>query len=151
MNYTPVVAPLLARTHAGELRMVSLLGRLASDPNQETEIRHVSRELAQWSQDSVDQLSATAESFGVRLPGDKGPDLRPPGDDDPSSLQDLRIVFLLASDNSLGWEMLAQIAQVAKNPDVLNLAEARHEYNLRQLRWANTMIKTLSPQVLTSR
>jgi hypothetical protein len=45
--------------------------------------------------------------------------------------------------------MLAQVAQAAKDTDLLDLAAACHPQTLRQLRWTNTMIKTLSPQLLT--
>jgi hypothetical protein len=46
--------------------------------------------------------------------------------------------------------MLAQIAQAQHERELLTLTEACHPQNLRQLRWANTMIKTQSPQILAS-
>jgi hypothetical protein len=65
-------------------------------------------------------------------------------------LDDLRRLYLAASENSLYWEMLAQLAQATKDDRLLELASACHPQTLRQIRWANTMIKTLSPQALTS-
>jgi hypothetical protein len=44
--------------------------------------------------------------------------------------------------------MLAQHAQAAHERDVLALAGRCHPQTMRQIRWTNTMIKTLSPQVL---
>jgi hypothetical protein len=53
-------------------------------------------------------------------------------------------------DRSAAWEMLAQAAQAAKNTELLELTSDCHPETLRQVRWANTMIKNLSPQILTS-
>lgn len=65
-------------------------------------------------------------------------------------LEDLRTLYLLGSDTSLGWEMLAQLAQATHRSDVLQLASDCHPQTLRQLRWANTMLNALCPQTLTS-
>jgi hypothetical protein len=65
-------------------------------------------------------------------------------------LRDLREVHLAAAHNSLHWEMLAQVAQASKDTRLLALASSCHPQTLRQMRWTNTMIKDLSPQVLTS-
>ncbi|MCW2596746.1 MAG: molybdopterin dinucleotide binding protein [Jatrophihabitans sp.] len=65
-------------------------------------------------------------------------------------LHDLSDLYLQASDNMLGWEMLAQNAQAHHERELLTLTEVCHPQNLRQFRWANTMIKTQSPQILAS-
>ncbi|MFI5966212.1 hypothetical protein ACIA8J_29120 [Streptomyces asoensis] len=65
-------------------------------------------------------------------------------------LRDLRDLHLAATENSLYWEMLAQAAQAGRDDALLALASSCHPQTLRQLRWSNTMIKTLSPQILTS-
>jgi hypothetical protein len=46
--------------------------------------------------------------------------------------------------------MLAQAAQATRDERLLGLATACHPQTLRQMRWTNTMIKELSPQLLTS-
>jgi hypothetical protein len=46
--------------------------------------------------------------------------------------------------------MLAQAAQATRDDELLALASACHPQTLRQMRWTNTMIKNLSPQVLSS-
>ncbi|WP_408059088.1 hypothetical protein [Streptomyces canus] len=65
-------------------------------------------------------------------------------------LRDLRALHLAATENSLHWEMLAQTAQATRDERLLELASACHPQTLRQMRWTNTLIKQLSPQVLTS-
>lgn len=46
--------------------------------------------------------------------------------------------------------MLAQAAQASGDTELLHLASGCHPQTLRQMRWTNTMIKNLSPQILTS-
>ena len=65
-------------------------------------------------------------------------------------LRDLRNLHLAATENSLLWEMLAQAAQATNDDKLLALASACHPQTLRQMRWTNAMIKTLSPQILSS-
>ncbi|MGH3669337.1 MAG: hypothetical protein ACRDSH_01690 [Pseudonocardiaceae bacterium] len=65
-------------------------------------------------------------------------------------LADLRHLHLVAAGVSLDWELLAQGAQAAHDPTLLALASRCHPQSLRQMRWANAMLKVLSPQVLVS-
>lgn len=71
-------------------------------------------------------------------------------------LRDLRYLHLAATENSPDREMLDQAAQAAQavpagRDDALRaLASSRHPQTLRQPRWSNTMIKNLSPQILTA-
>ncbi|MFD3619617.1 hypothetical protein ACFWWT_31150 [Streptomyces sp. NPDC058676] len=65
-------------------------------------------------------------------------------------LYDLRELHLAATRNSLHWEMLAQAAQATSDDRLLGLAGSWHPRTLRQMRWTNTMIKELSPQLLAS-
>lgn len=46
--------------------------------------------------------------------------------------------------------MLAQAAQATRDERLLSLVSACHPQTLRQLRWSNTLVKQLSPQLLTS-
>ncbi|MGW3377307.1 hypothetical protein [Streptomyces hydrogenans] len=48
------------------------------------------------------------------------------------------------------WEMLAQVARATRDDRALDLASDCRPRTLRQIRWTNTMIKTLSPQALSS-
>ena len=65
-------------------------------------------------------------------------------------LADLRHLHRVAAGVSLDWELLAQGAQAAKDAELLALAQQCHPQSLRQMRWANAMLKMLSPQVLAS-
>lgn len=46
--------------------------------------------------------------------------------------------------------MLAQHAQAAHETHLLDLASLCHPQTLRQFAWANSMLKTSSPQALAS-
>ncbi|MFF9000502.1 hypothetical protein [Streptomyces achromogenes] len=151
--------------HHGERHLARQLTAVAERHRTDHEIHHVALDLAGWSREHARRLSDTADRHGLNLrdfPGTPLPHLlsalrektaeamvhRPePG---LLLLRDLRELHLGAAENSVHWEMLAQAAQAMKDDDLLGLASACHPATLRQMRWTNTMIKTLAPQVLTS-
>jgi hypothetical protein len=152
----------LRRVHAGEQDVVGQLARIAERHRAEPEVHHVSRDLARWSRANLAALADAADQYGVRL--DPEPDepgavrhaldalaARTPGRAASLAvLEDLRDLYLAASEASLAWEMLAQHAQARRERDLLELVSRCHPQTLRQIRWANTMIKTLCPQALAS-
>lgn len=127
----------------------------------EPEIHHTAADLAGWSQDHLRELDELAPRFGAgggrgrrtlwsRLPRARRlreAASRPP---DPGLrlLRDLRRLHQLAAGVSVDWELLAQGAQAAREPELLELAAHCHPGTLRQLRWTNAMLKALSPQIL---
>jgi hypothetical protein len=158
------IGPTLGELHDGERRLALELRRISDRHHTEHEVYHVARDLERWSREHVRLLADAAGRYGLGLRAephepshplsairDKAADAlgrRPePG---LLLLRDLRTVYLMASDNSLSWEMLAQAAQATRDSELLSVVTACHPQTLRQVRWANTLIKTLSPQVLTS-
>jgi hypothetical protein len=154
----------LRRIHHGENEAAKELLRMAERHRVEHEVHHVARDLASWSQEHVTLLAERAVHFDLEL--DDHADTpygitsqlretlanaigrRPqPG---LLLLEDLRHLYLRASENSLAWEMLAQVAQAKHERELLTLTQECHPQTLRQIRWANTMIKTQTPQVLAS-
>ncbi|CAL9655553.1 hypothetical protein [Streptomyces sp. NPDC090994] len=153
--------------HHGEGRLAHDLKAVADRHRTEHEVRHVALDLAAWSREHVRRLTAAGAAYGLDLDG--------PMDGDESEddgvfatlrrkmseavghrpepglllLRDLRDLHLAAAENSLYWEMLAQAAQASKDTGLLAVVSGCHPETLRQLRWTNTLIKTLSPQVLT--
>jgi len=65
-------------------------------------------------------------------------------------LRDLRKLYVLASEASIDWVILGQGAQAAKDRELLQATKDCHPDTLRTLKWALTMTKHVSPQVLTS-
>lgn len=65
-------------------------------------------------------------------------------------LRDLRDLHSAAGANSLYWEMLTGLAKATRDDRLLDLANACHPETVRQVTWTKSMIKVLSPQVLTS-
>jgi hypothetical protein len=65
-------------------------------------------------------------------------------------LRDLRALYTLASEASINWVILGQGAQAAKDAELLQATKDCHPDTLRTLKWTNTMIKVVSPQVLAS-
>ncbi len=159
------IALILRAVHHGEKHVAKELITVAERHRTDHEVHHVATDLAHWSREHVQRLADTAHHYGLNLSA-------PP--ETPSSgvrstlrektaeamghrpepglllLRDLRELHLGATGNSLYWEMLAQAAQATKDDRLLALASACHPRTLRQMRWTNTMIKILSPQILTS-
>jgi hypothetical protein len=152
----------LRRVHQGENDMVNHLVRLSEKHSSEHEIHHVATDLAGWSRLNLAALAEAARGYDVDL--DRDPDepgfvrrlvdsaaAHTPGKvAGLALLEDLRDVYLVGSETSLAWEMLAQHAQARRERDLLQLTSRCHPQTLRQIRWVNTMIKTLSPQALSS-
>ncbi len=151
------------RVHDDETVLAAQLVQLGDQHCSEHEIYHVARDLLAWSQDNLARIVDTAARYEVRLSSTPGLEaahkygqlLDPMRDRQPSAaglglLEDLRTCYLLASGCSLSWELLAQYAQARRETDILALAGYCHPRTLRQMRWANTMLKTQSPQALTN-
>ncbi|MFC8491538.1 hypothetical protein ACFUJU_12190 [Streptomyces sp. NPDC057235] len=157
---------LILRTlHHGERDLVDDLTALSERHRTEHEIHHVATDVAAWSREHVQRLADIAIHYDLDLDGP--PDgsshglfatLRKKASERGGShpepglllLRDLREVHLAATYNSLHWEMLAQAAQALKDARLLTLASSCHPQTLRQMHWTNTLLKALSPQVLTS-
>ncbi|MFB8170282.1 hypothetical protein [Kitasatospora purpeofusca] len=154
----------LRALHDGERRMEHDLLAAADRHRAEHKVHHVATDVARWSHEHIERLVRAAPHYGLDLPGpnDQGPGLwaaarektaQAPGrypEAGLALLHDLRDLHLAATENSLNWEMLAQAAQATGDSRLLDLATACHPQTLRQIRWTNTMIKTLAPQLLTS-
>ncbi|MFC7881976.1 hypothetical protein ACFUVV_08900 [Streptomyces sp. NPDC057376] len=155
----------LRTLHRGERHLAHDLVTVAERHRTEHEVHHVATDLAGWSREHVRRLAEVAADHDVKLgdPPDTSPEglfatLRKKASEavvhrpEPGLLllRDLRELHVAAAENSLHWEMLAQAAQAARNSGLLGLASACHPQTLRQMRWTNTMIKNLSPQVLNS-
>jgi hypothetical protein len=151
----------LRRLHNGENALGRQLLEIAARHCTDHEVHHVARDLADWSRANLREIAQVAAEHGLRLDDEADEPNRLSALTEALSsmlgrrpepglmlLEDLRDLYLMASENSLAWEMLAQHAQAARERDVLALAGRCHPQTLRQIRWTNTMIKTLSPQVL---
>ncbi|MER7951924.1 hypothetical protein ABTY59_31480 [Streptomyces sp. NPDC096079] len=151
----------LRTLYEGERHLIGALADLATRHRAEHEVHHVAADVSRWSEDHVERLREAAARHGLYL--DKGQDTRvaafgPGHPATPSTppepglllLRDLREVHVAATRNSLHWEMLAQVAQASRDSELLSLASSCISRTLRQMRWTDTMIKNLSPQVLTA-
>jgi hypothetical protein len=127
----------------------------------EHEVYHVTRDLAAWSNEHLSLISAEAGRRGLDLDDDAvGPSPLSAVREKVSELvgrrpepgllllRDLRRIHLDCVGLSVDWELLAQTAQGLKDDSLLGLAQRCHPDTLRQARWANSMIKVMSPQIM---
>jgi hypothetical protein len=150
----------LRRLHDDETALTVHLTTMREQHRSEHEIYHAARDLVAWSHDNLAQIVETAAKYQTHLNAQSMDETsRPPDpalaavDVQPAGLRlldGLRTTYLLASGTSLSWELLAQYAQARRESDILDLAGRCHPRTLRQIRWANTMLKTQSPQALIS-
>ncbi|MEU4345904.1 hypothetical protein [Streptomyces sp. NPDC023838] len=155
----------LRALHHGERDLERELLAAADRHRTDHEFHHVATDVARWSHEHAARLADVARHHGLELsapPDDPSPAalgaLREKGTEalggrpEPGLLllHDLRHLHLAAASNSLYWEMLAQAAQATRDERLLGLATSCHPQTLRQMRWTNTMLKEVSPQLLTS-
>lgn len=159
----------LRELHAGESDLVELLHNVASRHATDPEVRYGATDIARWSQDHhVRRIAETGERFGLALGADTGGGSgggsgvmenlrektakalgrRP----EPALLllRDLRDVHLATTRNLLDWEVLAQAAAALRDTGLTGLAQACRPETTRQTKWAETLIKELAPQTVTS-
>jgi hypothetical protein len=153
----------LRELHRSERVLAVKLDALAARHQSDHDIHYVATDLAGWSRSHVDEIASMGRHYGLHLRWE--PNMaalsaqlqrrlselvgrRPePG---LLLLADLRRIHRLAAGVSVDWELLAQGAQAAKDERLLGLAQRCHPETLRQMRWANAMLKELAPQTLTS-
>jgi hypothetical protein len=154
----------LRELHRSENNLAADLLKVSDRHTVDHEIYYVARDLARWSQQHVHELAEISQRYGLNLKDD------PPEDSGllatvrtkaselighrPETslllLADLRHLHRVAAGVSLDWELLGQGAQATKDSELLALTKQCHPQSLRQMRWANAMLKVLSPQVLAS-
>jgi hypothetical protein len=63
-------------------------------------------------------------------------------------LRDLRALYIHASSSCIDWSILERGAEAARDGELLQTAKACHAETEKTLKWAETMAKLSSPQVL---
>lgn len=153
----------LRELHRSEHKLAKDLRALAARHHADSDIHHLANDLAGWSESHVRQLAEHGKHYGLNLSAEPRSTpllaslqerfaelVRTRPEPALLLLTDLRRVHRVAAGVSLDWELLGQVAQAAKDKELLDLTAECHPQTLRQMRWANAMLKELSPQVLTS-
>jgi hypothetical protein len=149
--------------HRSERKLAHDLNVVAARHHSDQDINHLAQDMAGWSQQHLRELAKHGRHYGLRLSAEPHTGaitgfvqsrmsgmLRHRPEPGLVLLADLRRIHRVAAGVSLDWELLAQGAQAAKDSELLSLASRCHPETLRQMRWANAMLKELSPQVLMS-
>lgn len=154
----------LKELHRSENELAQRLLHAGERHESDQDVYHLSRTLADWSQEHVRAIAVHAGRYGERL------DAEPRGDSHllerlrektsealgrhPDAglalLADIREIYLAAAGVSVDWELVAQGAQGVKDIQLIELAQRCHEENLRQMRWANAKLKESATQILLS-
>ena len=153
----------VAELQRSERRLAHNLRTIAARHHSDHDISHLACDLAGWSDEHVAalsdhrprrvlRLSARPLRFGLsgRLQEQLSDLLRHRPEPSLLLLADLRRVHRTAAGVSLDWELLAQAAQASKDGELLAITSRCHPQTLRQMRWANALLKELSPQALAN-
>jgi hypothetical protein len=149
--------------HRSERKLAHHFNVLSARHPTDQEVYHLAHDMAGWSQHHLRELSEHGRHYGLRLSGNPRTGaatgflqnrmsamLRRRPEPGLMLLADLRRIHRMAAGTSVDWELLGQVAQATKDDELLDLTKRCHPETLRQMRWANGMLKVLSPQVLTS-
>lgn len=149
--------------YRAERKLARELNVVAARHHSDEDVFHLAQDLACWSQHHLSELAEHGRHYGLRLSAEPRTGaitgfiqsrmsgmLRHRPEPGLVLLADLRRIHRLAAGVSLDYELLAQGAQAAKDEELLSVASRCHPETLRQMRWANAMLKELSPQVLMS-
>lgn len=158
------VNAILRILHHDEGALAQHLRRVGERHRTDHDVYHLARDVACWSEQHTRRLAEVGRDHGLDLSETVAESLpiarvareklaetigrRPePG---LLLLHDLRSVYLAAAGNSIHWEMLGQAAQASRDSALLDLVGECRPQTVRQTEWAETMIKNLSAQILTS-
>ncbi|HEY4571387.1 MAG TPA: hypothetical protein VIH10_18080 [Kribbella sp.] len=153
----------IAELHRAENDLAVELLQASDRHKADHDIFYLGRDLARWSQEHVRELAGHGTKYGADLdpePEDVGviSTIRQKGseligrhhDAGLLLLKDLREIHRKAAGVSLDWEILAQTAQALKDDELLALSKKCHPQTLRQLRWANAMLKSNAAQIMVT-
>ena len=154
----------LRELHRAENELAERLLHAGERHQADQDVYHLSRTLAQWSQEHVRRIAEQARRYDedldpepreesnlmekVREKASEVLGRRPEAG--MLLLADMREIYLAAAGVSVDWELVAQGAQGAKDLELIELAQRCHTENLRQMRWANAKLKESATQVLLS-
>jgi hypothetical protein len=150
-----------------EAKLVDELVAVGERHRTDHDVFHVTRTLAKLENGHVEALAAHADRYGTSIDGDRRDSPGEPGPlhrvveksaeligrrPEPALLllRDLREIYLLASETSIDWVMLAQGSQAVKDTELLDVVSKCHDETLRTVKWATYRIKTASPQALAA-
>lgn len=153
----------LRELHRAERKLADRLDATAARHRNDQDIYHLAHDLAGWSRKHLEEIADHGRRYGLRLSAHPRTHaitralqsrlsgaLRHRPEPGLLLLADLRRVHLIAAGLSVDWELLGQVAQAVRDQDLLTLTSRCHRETLRQMRWANAMLKELLPQILTS-
>jgi hypothetical protein len=158
------VGAAIEELHRAENDLVRELLGLADRQKADHEVFHVARDVARWSQEHVRRLAdagrgydldlgpepASAPSLASRVK-QKGAELTGRRHEAALALlAGLRHLHQTAAGVSVDWEVLAQAAQAVQDEELLALCQDCHPQTLRQLRWANALVKETAAQIVVA-
>lgn len=158
------VAMAMTELHHDENDLAEELLQISDRHRADHAVHLLARDLARWSQQHVRDLARVGKDYGLDLDDEPEDEpallarLRQKGSEmlgrrpEPALLllADLRRVHRKAAGVALDWEVLSQTAQALQDRELLALTHACHPQTVRQMKWANAMLKETAAQAMVS-
>ncbi|MCX2967914.1 hypothetical protein WDH52_20065 [Streptomyces sp. TRM70308] len=159
-------ARLFAELHEGEVDLAQHYRRVAERQAADHGTHYPCRSLAQQCDEHAARVRELAPRYGehlapprrserldaavgaVRQKASERAGTRP--DAGLLLLRDLRELFLAAQGVHLDWVLLGQVAQAARDEELLADVSKLHAQTLSQVRWIETRVKSAAPQALVA-
>jgi hypothetical protein len=136
---------LLAHLRELEDELAAALNASANRHAADHDVFHQCRTFASKVTTRLESLARLAERYSGRPEWASA--VRGESDD---LLEDLRLLHLATHEVAITWEMAAQAAKAARDPELLAVANASHAQAEMQAKWFETRIKTTAPQALVT-
>jgi hypothetical protein len=125
----------VAAAHDGEVDVVHLAGRLATDCGRHAErLRPFAERYGEDAPAEPDRLHSAI--FGGSRSGGLG------------LLRDLQDLYLMAAECDIAWTVVGQAAQGLRDADLLAVVRACEQETSIQMKWLRTRMKQAAPQAL---
>lgn len=125
---------------------------VAADHSDEAAIFHTGRHLAAQCDRHVERLRPFVERYGTETPEEPDrlhSDLFHGSREGPlGMLRDLHDLYLMAAEVDMSWTVVAQAAQGARDPDLLEAVRECEGETATQMDWLRTEMKQAAPQTL---
>jgi hypothetical protein len=155
----------IAQVQEAETELAKELRKVGERHAVEHDLYHLSHTLAKQCQSHLDRLEPFAARYGASTSVDGVADsptllermrhktAELVGRSEATGmllLRDLRDLYLAAQEAEIAWVILAQVAQAARDRELLVVVSECHEEAEARGKWLRTRIKESSPQVLAT-
>jgi hypothetical protein len=146
------LAHYLGFVHKSQVHLAQAFREVAESHAEDAAVFHVAQKLARQCDSHAEQLQPFAERYGEQAPEEPErlhSDLFEGTREGPIGLlRDLHDLYVMAAEVDMAWTLVAQGAQGARDPELLDLVQECEKETTTQMDWLRTQMKQAAPQAL---